>query len=135
MTCRGEDDSMADRVLLVDDDRGFLEALVKRLSRRGLQVTGTSSPEEALRSVSSEKFDAVILDLKMPGMDGIEVLRQMKLKQPELPVILYTGFGSVESSITAMRYGAMDFIEKPADINVLMDKIRKARGRKILKTD
>ncbi len=123
---------MAEKVLLVDDEKDFLDALSERMRNRGMNVRATTSAEEALEAVGEESFDAIVLDLKMPGMDGIEALQKIKKNNPELQVILLTGHATVEKGIEAMKLGAMDFIEKPADINALTEKIKKAQTRKMI---
>lgn len=121
---------MADaRVLLVDDEEDFVEALSARLEARDLEVQVAPSGKDALERAAETRFDAIILDLAMPGMDGIETLKALRESQPEVQVILLTGRGSLQKGVEAMKLGAMDFLEKPADINVLMDKIRQARSK------
>lgn len=123
---------MSTRVLLVDDEQEFLDLLGERMSARGMEVQKTTSAADALKITEDQSFDAIVLDLLMPEMDGIQVLKTLKAKHPELQVILLTGHGSIEKGVDAMRQGAMDFIEKPADLEVLTEKIRKAQARKML---
>lgn len=118
------------KVLVVDDEADFLKTLVNRLSKRNLKVSGAASGEEALGLLDKEPFDVVILDVKMPGMDGVDVLQEMKRKWPLLEVIMLTGHASVESGIEGMKRGAFDYIMKPTDIDDLMDKMRKAFEKK-----
>jgi DNA-binding NtrC family response regulator len=118
------------KVLVVDDETDFLKTLVNRLLRRNLEVSGVSSGEEALELLENDHFDVVILDVKMPGMDGVDVLREMKRKWPLMEVIMLTGHASVESGIEGMKRGAFDYIMKPTDIDDLMDKMRKAFEKK-----
>lgn len=121
---------MADaKVLLVDDEEDFVEALSARLEARDLEVQVAASGKDALERAAETRFDAIILDLAMPGMDGIDTLKALRESQPEVQVILLTGRGSLQKGVEAMKLGAMDFLEKPADINVLMDKIRQARSK------
>lgn len=120
---------MADpRVLLVDDEVDFVEALSARMEARGLVVETATNGEEAIQKVHDRRFDAIILDLAMPGMDGIETLRALRELQPELQVILLTGHATLQKGVEAMKLGAMDFLEKPVDINLLMDKIKQAKS-------
>jgi DNA-binding NtrC family response regulator len=126
---------MPEKVLLVDDETDFLEIMKERLEARGMEVVTSDSPSAAIDQVSKELFDAVILDLKMPGMDGLEALKQIKDKRPELQVILLTGHATVEKGVEAIKHGAMDFVEKPADLEALGDKIRKAKQQKMLIVD
>jgi DNA-binding NtrC family response regulator len=118
------------RVLVVDDEADFLKTLVNRLRKRNLEVSGVASGEKALGLLDKEAFDVVILDVKMPGMDGVEVLREMKRKWPLMEVIMLTGHVSVESGIEGMKRGAFDYIMKPMDIDALVDKMRKAFEKK-----
>ena len=119
-------------VLVVDDEDDFRETFVKRLRKRNLDVTGVESGEKALELLDENPFDVVILDVKMPGMDGVDVLREMKKKRPLTEVIMLTGHASVESGIDGMKLGAFDYIMKPADIDELMDKMRQAYERKCI---
>lgn len=120
------------RVLVVDDEPDFLETIVKRLKRRNIDVTGVDSGKAALELLESEQFDVVILDVRMPGMDGIETLKEMKVKRPLMEVIMLTGHASVESGMQGMRLGAFDYVMKPASIDELLEKIRQAHERKML---
>jgi DNA-binding NtrC family response regulator len=118
------------RVLVVDDEEDFLETIVNRLRRREVNVDGVESGIKALELLQEREFDVVILDVKMPGMDGLEALREMKARRPLMEVIMLTGHGSVESGIQGMRLGAFDYVMKPADIDDLLEKIRQAYERK-----
>ena len=118
------------RVLVVDDELDFLETFVDRLKMRDLDVTGVESGEKALEVLDKQDFDLVILDVKMPGMDGIETLQEMKRRLPLMEVIMLTGHASVESGIEGMKLGAYDYVMKPADIDDLMEKMRKACEKK-----
>jgi len=123
---------MAERILLVDDETDFLEVMAERMAARGIEVTTAASAHEALQKVEEGTFDAVILDLRMPEIDGLEALKIIKAKQPEAQVILLTGQATVQDGIAAMKLGAMDFLEKPADMSVLMEKIHSAQANKML---
>ena len=123
---------MAEHVLLVDDEQEFLDVMKERLETRGMKVSTEVSAEDALKRIESELFDALILDLKMPGIDGLEALKRAKSARPELQVILLTGHASVEKGVEAIKLGAMDFVEKPADLNALSEKIKRARQTKML---
>jgi DNA-binding NtrC family response regulator len=119
-------------VLLVDDEEQFLDSLTQRLEIRGLKVEAVTGGEEALDMVEDKKIDAVILDLAMPGIDGIETLRLLKAKQPDLQIIMLTGKATVKSGIEAMKLGAADFLEKPVDLNLLLEKIGEAKNKRLL---
>jgi DNA-binding NtrC family response regulator len=115
-----------ERVLLVDDEKEFVEVLKERLESRGLRVTTALDGTEALEVVKKKRFDAIILDFQMPGMDGVETLREILATDSDAQVILLTGHGSVGASVQALKGGAVDFMEKPADINALLEKIGEA---------
>ena len=118
-------------VLLVDDEVPFVEALTKRLSRRDLEITPAHSGQEALDKLAeSETTDVVILDVKMPGMDGIEVLKRLKTDHPLVEVVMLTGHATVETAIDGMKLGAFDYLMKPCDIDVLVAKVEDAAARK-----
>lgn len=119
-------------VLLVDDEIEFLDTLVKRLTKRKLVVTGVRSAEEALEALQRAPVDVVVLDVKMPGMDGIEVLRRIKNDYPLVEVIMLTGHASVEVAIEGMELGAFDYLMKPMDIDELLYKLQDAYKKKSL---
>jgi DNA-binding NtrC family response regulator len=123
------------RVLVVDDEEDFLETIVNRLRRRSVDVTGADSGKKALDLLEQGEFDVVVLDVMMPGMDGLEALAAIKNNRPFVEVIMLTGHGSVESGIQGMRLGAFDYIMKPADIDDLLEKIRQAYERKRLQEE
>jgi DNA-binding NtrC family response regulator len=126
---------MSEKVLLVDDETDFLEVMSERMKTRGLDVSTSTSAKEALKQAQEGNYDAVVLDLMMPEMDGIEALSALKEKHPELQVILLTGHGSVEKGVEAMKLGAMDFLEKPIDLNALTEKIKQAKAQKMVLVD
>jgi len=117
-------------ILLVDDEVRFVEILAQRLQARGLNVDVATTGEKAIALTKATDFDAVLLDLSMPGMDGIEVLREMKKTNPLLQIIILTGQGSIQATVEVMKEGAMDFMEKPVDINKLLEKITEAKLRR-----
>lgn len=131
------------RVLVVDDEMDFLETIVNRLLKRTIEATGVPSGEAALALMKEINFDVVLLDIKMPGgMDGIEVLREIKKMQPLTEVILLTGHASVETSIEGLKSGAFDYLIKPVKFAELLEKLiaafenknaheQKIRGAKI----
>jgi len=123
---------MEEKVLLVDDEKDFLDALGERMENRGMNVSTTTSAKEAVKKVQEESYDAIVLDLQMPEMDGIEVLKAIKKINPDMQVILLTGHATVEKGIEAMKLGAMDLIEKPADIETIAEKIKKAQANKMI---
>jgi|WetSurMetagenome_2_1015567.scaffolds.fasta_scaffold248450_2 DNA-binding NtrC family response regulator len=120
------------RVLLVDDEEKFLDVLSQRLGTRGIDAETSTSGEEALVKIKNRNFDAIVLDVMMPGIGGIETLKRIRKEYPELQIIMLTGQGTVGKAVEAMNEGAIDFMEKPADINKLMDKISEAKEKRVL---
>ena len=123
---------MSEKVLLVDDEKEFLEIMSDRMKARDMEVTTATSAQQALEIIEKESFDAIILDFQMPGMDGMDALKAIKAKKPELQIILLTGYATIEKGVEAMKIGATDFIEKPADLEVLAEKIKNAKAEKML---
>jgi two-component system response regulator RegA len=118
------------RVLLVDDEVDFTEVLSQRMSSRGLRADVCSNGSQALEMAEHKIYDAVVLDMAMPGMNGMETLRRLLLNNPDLQVIFLTGRATLEHGIEAMRSGAMEFFEKPPDIDKLIAKITEAREKR-----
>jgi DNA-binding NtrC family response regulator len=116
------------RVLIVDDEEAFVEALASRLDVRGMKVDTAMNGEQAVEKAIHKRFDAVVLDLAMPGMDGIDTLRVMKGHNPDLQIIILSGHATLKKGVEAMRLGALDILEKPVDIELLAGKIREARN-------
>jgi DNA-binding NtrC family response regulator len=114
------------RVLLVDDEEEFVSALSERLMLRGIEVDSALNGEEALASLKEKEFEVVILDVMMPGLGGLEVLRQIKSTHPNTQVILLTGHGSTREGIEGMRLGAFDYLIKPVDIEEMLEKMKAA---------
>ncbi len=123
---------MTEKVLLIDDEEDFLEIMSERMEARDMEVSTATSAGKALDRLEKEDFDAIILDFRMPDMDGIEALKKIKDKRPNSQIILLTGYATVEKSVEAMKVGAVDFLEKPADIEALTEKIKKAKAEKML---
>jgi DNA-binding NtrC family response regulator len=123
---------MTEKVLIVDDDRDFLNILSERMQTRGMEVHTAASAKEAFAMLEKESYDAILLDLMMPEMGGIEALQIIKDKNPEIQVILLTGYASVSKGVEAMKLGAMDFLPKPADLNELTEKIRQAKATRMI---
>lgn len=120
------------RLLLVDDEEAFVSVLSKRFARRNVIVTPALNGTEALQRLRHADFDVAVLDLKMEGMDGIEVLKVFRKMAPELPVIMLTGHGSQVAAQEGLAHGAFDYLSKPYDFEHLLLKIREAHlsGRK-----
>jgi DNA-binding response OmpR family regulator len=123
------------RVLIVDDEEDFVETIVKRLKDRGLTVDGVNSGPDALKLMETKEFDVVILDVKMPGMDGIETLREMKKRKPLTEVIMLTGHGSVESGIQGLQLGAYNYVMKPCPLDELLAQMTQAYERKVIEEE
>jgi DNA-binding NtrC family response regulator len=117
------------RVLLVDDEEEFVSALSERLMLRGIEVESALNGEEALASLVDKEFEVVILDVMMPGLGGLEVLRQIKSTHPNTEVILLTGHGSTREGIEGMRLGAFDYLIKPVDIEEMLAKMKEAASK------
>lgn len=118
------------RVLIVDDEKDFVEMFSLRLENQGEKVSVAYSGESELKILNEKPIDVVILDIRMPGMDGISTLRQIKTLHPIVEVILLTGHGSTETAVEGMKLGAFDYLMKPADAEEIRIKIENARKRK-----
>ena len=123
---------LAANVLLIDDEEQFLKVLGERLETRGLKVNTVTSGEDALTLIDDKNYDAIVLDLAMPGIDGIETLKLLKEKNPDLEIIMLTGHATVQKGVEAMKLGAEDFLEKPVELSVLLEKISEAKNKRIL---
>ena len=117
-------------VLLVDDEGEFVDVLAERLEARGLTVDTAENGELALEKAGKRPFDAIVLDMAMPGMDGIQTLEGLLRINPDLQVILLTGRATLGQAVEAMKLGALDFLEKPVDIETLVAKIEEATTKK-----
>jgi DNA-binding NtrC family response regulator len=117
------------KVLVVDDEEEFARTLSERMEARGLRVEIANSGAAALEKIKGRHFDAVVLDLAMPGMDGIETLQRMIAENADLQIILLTGHATVQKGVESIKLGAMDFLEKPIDFNELMGKIEEAERK------
>jgi len=117
------------RIMLVDDEEGFLFTTKKLLERKGIHVTTAASGQEALEKLVGESVHVVILDVKMPGMDGVAVLKAVKSRYPLVQVVMLTGHGTVESALEGLRSGATDYLMKPIDIDELIAKAEEAFAR------
>ena len=124
---------MPTKVLIVDDEKDFLDIMAERMGARGLEVSTATSAENALKMVLKKSYDAVIMDLMMPEMDGFKALKLFKETRPDLPIILLTANVPEEKCIEAIKLGAMAVIEKPADLNLLTQKIEEAKALKAKK--
>ena len=123
------------RVMLVDDEADFLNTLMKRLKKRKLDMTGAESGEDALSILGRNPVDIVVLDVRMPGIDGIETLKEIKKQFPLIEVIMLTGHANVEVAVQGMELGAFDYLMKPMDIDELVYKIEDAYKSKRIQED
>lgn len=122
-------------VLLVDDEEDFLRPLGKRLARRSVAVSKAYSGPEALEFLRTNQVDVVVMDMRMPGMDGLETLQAIKGRHPSQEVIMLTGLASLEAALQGMEYGAFDYLMKPIDIEELLFKIEDAYKQKTLRKE
>lgn len=119
------------KVLIVDDEVEFGRVLSERMEARGLSADTAESGMRAIEMIENRAYDAVILDLMMPEMDGIETLKRLLEINPDLQIILLTGRATMDKGIEAVKLGAVEFLEKPADMNTLMEKIEAAQAKKM----
>ncbi|WP_419785280.1 response regulator [Pseudodesulfovibrio sp.] len=117
------------RLLIVDDEIGFAEVLRKRMARRGVDVSTAASGEEAVRTLRRVDFDVAVVDLKLEGMDGLEILKVFKLMVPEMPVLMLTGHGSEEARDACMQQGANGYLSKPMEFEQLLETVLRTAGR------
>ena len=121
------------RLLLVDDETQFLNAIARRLRKRGFEVTTATNGPEAIEIARKEKFDIALLDLKMPNMDGGEVLKALKKEHRFLEAIILTGHGSLESAVELTKLGAFSYLPKPYELDKLLETITDAYQERLKK--
>jgi two-component system response regulator HydG len=119
-------DDVQPRVLLVDDDQAMCEMLARTLGRKGFDSVFRTSGQAALEAIESQRFDVVVTDLNMPGLSGLQVCERVVTNRPDLPVVVVTAFGSLDTAVGAIRAGAYDFITKPFDIDALYMTLTRA---------
>lgn len=117
-------------ILIVDDERDFVEMLTLRLEDRGHRVRAAFDGDAGLAALTEAECDVVILDIRMPGMDGISVLKTIKSAHPVVEVILLTGHGTIDTAVDGLKSGAFDYVQKPARFEELLEKLEAARNRK-----
>jgi DNA-binding NtrC family response regulator len=122
-------------VLVVDDEDEFRDVITKSLEKRGLHVVGAENGLKALEILEKSRTDVVLLDIKMPGIDGIETLRRIRSLKPLVEVILLTGHASVDSGIEGMKLGAFDYLMKPIELDPLLEKLSDAYEKKRLQQE
>ena len=120
------------KVLFVDDEIDFLETLMKRMKKRGVDVAGVGSGEQALYYLNKQPVDVIVLDVRMPGIGGINTLKEIKKMDPLMEVIMLTGHASIEAAIEGMQSGAFDYLMKPADFDELFYKLQDAVKRRTI---
>ena len=118
------------KMMLVDDEERFLSTTQKLLSRKGYDVLTASSGSQALDLLRTNNVHVVILDVKMPGMDGIETLKAIKRNYPLVEVIMLTGHGTVDSAVEGLKSGATDYLTKPTDVQDLLEKAEEAFSKR-----
>ncbi|MFH0813813.1 MAG: response regulator [Pseudomonadota bacterium] len=123
------------RVLIVDDEEAFRSALGKRLAVRGLEVNTVGSGKEALEELRNKPYDVILLDVKMPGMSGIEALAEIKKINPLLEVIILTGHASVDVAVEITKLGGYEYLIKPYPLEDLMEKVDAAFERKVAREE
>lgn len=123
---------MAQKVLVIDDERAIRSTLTEILSFEGYEVDEASDGVEGLKKILSSNYDCVICDIKMPKMDGIEVLEKVMIEKPDTQIIIISGHGNIETAVEAVKKGAFDYISKPPDLNRLLITLRNAMERKEL---
>ena len=114
------------RTMIVDDEREYIDLLSERLSMRGIRVTGATSGEEALSILDDKPMDVIVLDVMMPGLDGIETLVEIKKRHPDASVVLLSGNANMDTAIKGMKLGAYDYLVKPVELEELLYKIEDA---------
>jgi DNA-binding NtrC family response regulator len=118
-------------ILIVDDEQDFVEMLTMRLTDEGHRVRAAYDGDEGLAALGEAPCDVVILDIRMPRMDGITALKEIKRLYPVVEVILLTGHGAVDTAVEGLKSGAFDYVQKPANFAELLEKLEAARDRKI----
>jgi DNA-binding NtrC family response regulator len=119
------------RVLLVDDEADFVDYMTRHLKANNLEVLAFDNPIRALKETESQAFDVGLLDLKMPGMDGEELLKKLKQRDPQMEIIILTGHPSIESAFRTSKNGAYEYLNKPCDFDTLLGAINKAYAKRV----
>ncbi|MBW2527242.1 MAG: response regulator [Deltaproteobacteria bacterium] len=123
------------RLLFVDDEEKFLRAMAKRLEMRGLEVHAFTNGTDAVAAADETPFDVALVDLKMPGMDGEELLGRLKKKHPLVEVVILTGHGSVASAVRATQAGAYEYLQKPCELDDVLEVLTKAYAKHVAAKD
>jgi DNA-binding NtrC family response regulator len=117
------------KILLVDDEVEFTETTNRLLEHRGYDVTAVNSGDSAIKALGQGKYDVMVLDLKMPGMDGISTLKEIRKLQLHIQALVLTGHGAINTALEAMKLGAYDYLTKPCEIDELTEKLEGAREK------
>ena len=120
------------KILIVDDEQEYRDILTERMEGRDFEVDKAENGLDALEKLEGSTYDAIILDMMMPGMDGLETLKRIREKHPDMQVILLTGHATIPKGVNAIKLGALDFLEKPAEIETLTAKIKEAKNNRLL---
>ena len=123
---------MSKKILVVDDEKAIRSALKDILSFEGFEVEEAVDGVEAIKKIKENEYDCILCDIKMPKMDGVEVLEAVKKIKPEIPMVMISGHGDLETAVNTMRLGAFDYISKPPDLNRLLNTVRNALDKKKL---
>jgi DNA-binding NtrC family response regulator len=123
------------RILFVDDEEELVSAVIERLELRGVDAVGVTSGDEALHQLRADSFDVVVIDIKMPGIDGLDVLRTVSRRHPDVKVILMTGHGSAGDAEIGRRLGAVALLRKPVDLEDLLQTVEQAVSNRRTKPD
>lgn len=123
---------MAQTILVIDDEKAIRRALIDILSMEGFKVEEAADGAEGIQKIESNTYDCILCDIKMPKMDGIEVLKKAQELKPDIPFIVISGHGSIETAVDAVKKGAFDYISKPPDLNRLLITVRNAMDKKLL---
>ena len=127
------DENKTIKLLIVDDEEDFLKSIAERLGMRDFDATTATEGKLAIKAAKKGHFDVAIVDMRMPGMDGMELLQILKKKHKFLEVIILTGFGSIDSAVEATKLGAYSYLEKPYDFEKLLEVIKKAYEARLRK--
>jgi len=117
------------KVLLVDDEVEFTETTKRLLEHRGYDVTAVNSGDSAIKALGQDRYDVMVLDLKMPGMDGISTLKEIRKLQISIQALVLTGHGAINTALEAMKLGAYDYLTKPCEIDELTEKLEGAKKK------
>jgi two-component system, NtrC family, nitrogen regulation response regulator NtrX len=122
-------------ILIIDDEKAIRKTLGEILSYEGYQIDDAENGEEGLKKIKEKNYDVVLCDIKMPKVDGLEFLEKARESNPDLPIIMISGHGTIETAVEAVKKGAFDYVAKPPDLNRLLITIRNAMDKQVLVTE